>query len=405
MGHDHPSLAPTHTYLCFVRMVCYIACMRTPRKQQQQVVLPSDLKERLAAFLAALPQGGDGGGTPTPADAVKAILERALAREDEPADLTAQGLVSSLADMYSAARGIALDKRRPVGERMNAMKTALTALSLLSDALGYADGSISWTDAERNKLEDVQHQRAVDRSARLVEVEVGAGISLDPWQRRLVVGAASTLVLCGRQVGKTTAAAATALVEMLSNDRAHVVCVSPSLRQSQELFARIEGLVKQVCPDKVARSTAVGFRLKNGARCVSLPASEHTIRGLSAVTLLLEDEAARVPDELYAAVRPMLATTSGRHVLLTTPWGPRGHFYEAWQSKSQSWERITVKSSECSRITKEFLDGERLRLGQRWFSQEYECAFVASEDALFGDVLQKVVDDDKVPVVEEAWLA
>jgi hypothetical protein len=381
--------------------------MPVPRTTKQRVELPPDLKGRLAAFLAALPSGGDGSGTPTPADAVKAILERALAQlEDEPVDLTAQGLIASLASMYSAARAIALDKARPVNERMNAMKTALTALSLLSDALGYADGSVSWADVERSKLEDIQHKRAVDRSARLVEVEVGAGISLDPWQRRLVVGAASTLVLCGRQVGKTTAAAATALVEMLSNDRAHVVCVSPSLRQSQELFSRIEWLVKKVCPDKVARSTAVGVRLKNGARCVSLPASEHTIRGLSAVTLLLEDEAARVPDDLYAAVRPMLATTSGRHVLLTTPWGPRGHFHDAWTSNSQSWERITVKSSECSRITKEFLDGERMRLGQRWYSQEYECEFVASEDALFGDVLQKVVgSDDQVPVAEEAWLA
>jgi hypothetical protein len=47
----------------------------------------------------------------------------------------------------------------------------------------------------------------------------------------------------------------------------------------------------------------------NGSRIVGLPGSEGTIRGFSAVSLLLVDEASRVPDELYLAVRPMLAVS------------------------------------------------------------------------------------------------
>jgi hypothetical protein len=37
-----------------------------------------------------------------------------------------------------------------------------------------------------------------------------------------------------------------------------------------------------------------------------------TIRGFSAATLIVEDEAARVPDDLYFSVRPMLAVSGGR---------------------------------------------------------------------------------------------
>jgi hypothetical protein len=41
------------------------------------------------------------------------------------------------------------------------------------------------------------------------------------------------------------------------------------------------------------------------------PGNEDTVRGYSGATLLLIDEAARVPDALYAAVKPMLATSGG----------------------------------------------------------------------------------------------
>ena len=52
------------------------------------------------------------------------------------------------------------------------------------------------------------------------------------------------------------------------------------------------------------------------------PCREETIRGYSHVSLLIIDEAARVPDDLYEAVRPMLAVSQGRLICLSTPWGP-----------------------------------------------------------------------------------
>jgi len=52
---------------------------------------------------------------------------------------------------------------------------------------------------------------------------------------------------------------------------------------------------------------------------VSLPGDEGTVRGFSGVSLLVIDEAARVADPLYFAVRPMLAVSQGRLVALDTP--------------------------------------------------------------------------------------
>ena len=61
-----------------------------------------------------------------------------------------------------------------------------------------------------------------------------------------------------------------------------------------------------------------------------LPGQEKTIRGFSGVTLIIEDEASRVDDTLYRAVRPMLAVSGGRLILMSTPYGQTGHFFEEW---------------------------------------------------------------------------
>lgn len=81
--------------------------------------------------------------------------------------------------------------------------------------------------------------------------------------------------------------------------------------------------------------------LLNGARLVSLPGEEATVRGFSGVSLLLIDETARVADPLYFAVRPMLAVSQGRRVALSTPFGKRGWFSEEWHGNGAG-ERIKI---------------------------------------------------------------
>lgn len=94
------------------------------------------------------------------------------------------------------------------------------------------------------------------------------------------------------------------------------------------------------------------------------------------------DEAARVEDALYRSVRPMLAVSRGRLVCLSTPFGKRGWFFEAWNS-SEPWERYRIIADECPRITADFLAEERQALGERWYRQEYLCSFEDTIDAVF----------------------
>ena len=156
------------------------------------------------------------------------------------------------------------------------------------------------------------------------------GLDPDPWQVELLRSdARQTILNCSRQSGKSTTTAVVAVHEAEYRPPALVLLLSPSLRQSQELFRKVKDvrvtLGDDACP--VAEEPALRLELVNGSRLVCLPGKEATIRGYSGVTLLVVDEASRVPDELYQAVRPMLAVSGGRLILLSTPFGERGFFF------------------------------------------------------------------------------
>src|SRR6516162_6291138 len=203
---------------------------------------------------------------------------------------------------------------------------------------------------------------------------VAAGMSPDPWQGKLLRSTAERiLLLCSRQAGKSTAAAALALRMALLTPRALVLLCSPSLRQSGELFRKVVDLFNALSrPVAVTTASSLRLELANGSRIISLPAQEETIRGYSGVSLLVIDEAARVADALYRSVRPMLAVSQGRIVALSTPFGKRGWFYEEWSGEA-AWERYRVPATDIPRISASFLEQERAALGDAWFRQEYDC--------------------------------
>ena len=140
------------------------------------------------------------------------------------------------------------------------------------------------------------------------------------------------------------------------------------------------------------------MELANGSRIEALPGTEKTIRGFSGVDLLLVDEASRVADELYYAVRPMLAVSGGRLMMLTTPYGRRGVFFEEWTS-GEGWKRYEVPASQCPRIPASFLEEERRALPRRDYRQEYECSFEETDDQVFAHAdVQAAISEEVTPL-------
>jgi hypothetical protein len=182
-----------------------------------------------------------------------------------------------------------------------------------------------------------------------------------------------------------------------------VLILAPAERQAKELFSKVAEAYRalgHVVPAESYRK--MGAELANGSRIEALPGTEKTIRGFSGVDLLLVDEASRVADELYYAVRPMLAVSGGRLMMLTTPYGRRGVFFEEW-TDGQGWERYEVPASQCPRISEGFLEEERQVLPGRIYRQEYECSFEDTEDAVFAyEDVQAAISSEVTPLFGEA---
>ena len=219
----------------------------------------------------------------------------------------------------------------------------------------------------------------------------------DPWQRTVLRSAARRVLLCCcRQAGKSTVAAALAVHQAVCHPESLVLMVSPSLRQSQELFRKsLETYRAAKRPVPADAENRLSLELSNGSRIVSLPGREATIRGYSGVSLLLIDEASRVPDEMMVGVRPMLAVSNGRLVALSTPWGRQGWFFDAW-SEGEGWERYQVTAHEVPRIRPEFLEEERRALGELAFKAEYLTEFVDIESQVFSSASIHAALDDRL---------
>lgn len=219
---------------------------------------------------------------------------------------------------------------------------------------------------------------ATDLALALDPVALAGAVDIrpDPWQRDILRSDARRILLNGcRQSGKSTMTALLAVHSALFEADSLVLLMSPTLRQSQELFRKAIDIHHAVAgAEQTEAESSLRLELTNGSRIVSLPGQEATVRGFSGVRLLAVDEAARVPNELYYSIRPMLAVSGGRLIALSTPGGTRGWWYEAWCS-SEPWERYEVPAEVCPRISPAFLAEERGVLGDWWYEQEYECRF------------------------------
>jgi hypothetical protein len=214
--------------------------------------------------------------------------------------------------------------------------------------------------------------------------------SLDQWQRDVLDAPQSKVLMnCSRQSGKSTTAALLALRVALYEPGSLTLLVSPSQRQSGELFRRVMAFYHALPEGKAPlhAESALRLELKGGSRIISLPGSERTTRGYARAAAVILDEAARIDDQLIASLRPMQATSGAgrKFVALSTPRGKAGWFYEQWlqAAADSTWLRVEIPASKCPRISEEFLAEQLRELGPQAFAEEYNCEFQDDQTQLF----------------------
>jgi hypothetical protein len=160
---------------------------------------------------------------------------------------------------------------------------------------------------------------------------------------------------CSRQWGKSTVTVAKALYRVFTVPESLVLVSSPSKRQSAEWMRKAKRMLMRMgIKPRGDGDNAVSLMLANGSRIVGLPRMEDTIRGFSAVSMLVIDEASRVSDEMYEALRPMLAVGDGDLWMMSTPRGKSGFFYETWEHGGPDWLRVRGPATEWRRFRRDF---------------------------------------------------
>jgi hypothetical protein len=217
------------------------------------------------------------------------------------------------------------------------------------------------------------------------------GLAPDPWQREVLFCRAQQILLnCCRGAGKSRTTSALALHTALFEPCSLVLLISRSQRQSGELFRYVkQGFRALGRPLGTVKETTTQLEFSNASRIVCLPGKEETIRSFQGVKLLVLDEAARIPDDLYASVSPMTGVSRGRTICLSTPFGQRGWWYKEWHDSQSPWQRFRVPWQRCPRLSREFIGEEKRKFGEHWISQEYECSFTAMEGLVYPDFLEQ----------------
>ena len=211
------------------------------------------------------------------------------------------------------------------------------------------------------------------------------GFEPTPWQAKFLRAplGASIAALTARQVGKTTAAAWAIAHHMRFTPGGLSVIANPSQRQSGEAVRRVREIQFRVGAE-LKSDHVYGLELKNGSRVLALPGSDDSIRGLTVDGWIVADEAARLSNDLIAALRPMRARRpQARFAMLSTAWSRTDPFWAAWDSGDPSWMRLKATAEVPGLIDPQFLEQERRAMSEHDFNREYLGIPMGAHTSLF----------------------
>jgi len=226
--------------------------------------------------------------------------------------------------------------------------------------------------------------------------EIFLGFQPFKYQAKLLKDKSKRIVACmGRQSGKTTTIAAKAIHFAFTHPNTTTLIVSPSLRQSMIMFDRILSFLFQskILPNSIVRQTRTIVQFSNGSQIIALPGSQYFLRGYTA-HMIICDEAAFMPEELITQIIfPMISTTHGYAIFLSTPWGRDHFFYRAFVDPNYSVHK--VKTAECPLVTQEFLNEMKRNMTDEAYAMEYEAEFVEAATSYFSqDLIRQCIDTD-----------
>lgn len=189
------------------------------------------------------------------------------------------------------------------------------------------------------------------------------------------------IVLKSRQLGLSTVTAGYATwFAMFMRDRT-VLIIATKLDVAMNFIKKVMVIIDNLPPMfqhmiKVVGNTKKSVTLSNGSSITAVPTSEDAGRS-EALSLLIVDEAAIIKDfeEVWTGLYPTIST-GGRAILLSTPKGAAGQFYDIWQQSINSendFNNIKLLWNVHPEHNEEWFKKETRGFSPRKIAQEFLC--------------------------------
>lgn len=254
-------------------------------------------------------------------------------------------------------------------------------------------------EIERFQLENYDVFQSLERIPNHIEfAEAVLGNKLDPWQLEYMQAAPTSgriAIAASRQSGKSTVTALFVAYALIFFPNTQILVASRSLRQASYYLDKVREAVLTILPKKaLPQLNRLSMELPNGSLIISVPTAQPDAgRGFSP-QLMLIDEAAFAPDNLFTAMMPSVAATHGALHMISSPNGRQGRFFEAFEGNATDvyWTQ-RVQWMDCPRMTQEQMDLEKIAMGAFAFRQEFLSEFLTPHGAFFNaDAIQNFDD-------------
>lgn len=253
---------------------------------------------------------------------------------------------------------------------------------------------------------ELEMRRALDP----VQLLRGIGLQPVPWQVDLLrLSSDRILMLMSRQAGKSTIASVLAIHQIVYVPQSSVLIISKTIPQAELLYQKCLALYRGLGRPAPARAENMrSLALENGSMLRIVVSHPENVRGHSAAAMVIIDEAAIVPDDVYRAIWPTIAASGGRLLICGTPAGKRGEFYSLWTTGGRRWLRVQVKAADCPWLSADVLAEERENrrglTGRGSYAEEYETLWVEDENQVFSDAaIERSFDPDVRPFIPGKW--
>ena len=209
--------------------------------------------------------------------------------------------------------------------------------------------------------------------------------TLDDWQREVLKTEGNICLRSGRQVGKSTIISIKAAEEALKKPNQLILIAACVLDQAELIFRKTREYIEARYKTQIVGRVTLHFlELKNGSKilCRAIGDTGEGIRGYTA-NIIIIDEAAFVNERVWSAITPIISVSHGKMILLSTPHGRKGYYYNCFSDKD--YTSFHVSALDCPRHTKEFLDKAEARMTKVEFATEYLGEFIDELREYFTD--------------------